>query len=110
MLYARFEVLKNIEKKLGNKHLNRFRASPLGNFLDHKITKSPFQLLYHIIRRQCSLTKEDELWFNFEERIVQFRLRDFEKITGLNCGSLPTLDMDKLSSRFITKYFDLKNL
>lgn len=30
----------------------------------------------------------------------------WKKTRSLNCGNLPTLDMEKLSGRFINKYFD----
>ena len=76
----------------------------MGSFLDLKITKFQSQLLYHIIRTQCTLTKEDALWFNFEGHITKFGIGDFETITGLNCGPLAPVDMAKLKDRFLSKY------
>ena len=77
-----------------------FRSSLFSNFLDLKITKFQSQLLFHIIRRQCALTKDDELWFNFEGNIAKFRIREYEATTGLNCGPLPQLNMEKLKVDF----------
>lgn len=62
--------------------------------------------MYHQIRRQFSITKEDELTFNFEGKIVKFGITDFEKITGLNCEEMPTLDMHKYNGKFVNKYFN----
>lgn len=87
-IYSRYKLLRNIETKLSSKYLTKFKASPFEKLLDLKITKFSRQLLYHNVRRQCSLTKEDELWFHFKEKLVQLGLRDFEKVMGLNCRNL----------------------
>ena len=45
------------------------------------------------------------MWFNFEETIAKFGIREFEAITGLNCGPLPTIDTYKLKEKFLFDYF-----
>ena len=98
-------LLQTLKKKLNRKQREMFRSSPFGNFLDLKITNFQSQLLFHIIRRQCTLTKEDELWFNFESHIAKFGIREYEAITGLNCGPLLQVNMEKLKGRLLGKYF-----
>lgn len=103
--YARLDVLNNIERRLIDEKLKRFKESPIESFLQLKIIKFPNKLLYYLFRRQCNLSKEDELWFNFEGKIVHFGIRKYEKIINLNCRALPMLDMEKLKGRFLGKYF-----
>ena len=51
------------------------------------------------------MTKEDELWFNFEGTIAKFDIREFEAITGLNCSLLTPVDISKVKGNFLAKYF-----
>ena len=82
-----------------------FKKITFVSFLDIKFSKFQSQLLYHIIRHQCTLIKDDELWFNFEGTIAKFGIREFEAITDLNCGPLPTVDISKVKNKFLSKYF-----
>ena len=50
------------------------------------------------------MTKEDELWFNFEGHIAKFGIREYEAITRLNCGPLPQVNMDKLKGKVFKNY------
>ena len=89
IIYARINILRNITRKLNSEQLESFRKLIFGSFLHLKISKFHIQLLYYIIRRQCTLTKEDELWFSFEGTLAKFGIREFKAIIGLNCGPLP---------------------
>ena len=51
------------------------------------------------------MTKDDELWFNFEGTIAKFGIKEFEAITGLNCDPLSTIDISKVKEKFMSKYF-----
>ena len=79
-----------------------FRKTSFGNFLDIKFQS---QLLNHIIRHQYTLTKDDELWFNFEGTIAKFGIKEFEAITGMNCGPLPLVHLSMVKGKFLSKYF-----
>uniref|UniRef100_A0A9I9EKY1 DUF1985 domain-containing protein n=1 Tax=Cucumis melo TaxID=3656 RepID=A0A9I9EKY1_CUCME len=50
--------------------------------------------LAHLIRRQCVSTDNNVLLFNIEGNIVEFGLRDFCLITGLNCGEYPIEEIE----------------
>lgn len=86
VIYANSEIIFNIKDNFNKEHFNKFQCSPFGHFPDFQVSKFPTQLLYHLIQRQCSITREDELTFNFEGKIVKFGIDEFEKIAGHNCG------------------------
>ena len=50
------------------------------------------------------------MWFNFEGTIAKFDIRKFEAITGLNCDSLPIVDISKVKEIFLSKYFKNEDL
>lgn len=105
-LYSKLDVISMIKNTLNEKQLKKFKKSCFGNFLDFKISKFSSQLFYHLIRRQCSSKKRNELWFNLEGKIHKFGIKDFALITGLNCGELPAIDMSKIQkAKFSRRYF-----
>ena len=104
-IYARLDVIRNIKRKLNTRKLEVFRNTSFGSFLNIKFSKLHSQLLYNIIKRQCTLKKINELWFNFKGTIAKFDIKEFEAIVGLNCGPLPTVDTFKVKERFLSKYF-----
>ena len=92
-VYCNLQTSDHIIESLSPSCLDLFKEGPFGHLLNLKMTKIPLQLLAHLIRRQCVSTDINVLLFNIEGNIVEFGLRDFCLITGLNCGEYPIEDV-----------------
>ncbi|KAF3444332.1 hypothetical protein FNV43_RR14022 [Rhamnella rubrinervis] len=95
------ETISMIKEKLSEYQMERFRGV-FGRILEVEKLKFSGHLVNHLLFKVCV---GNEMVFDLNGSIVKFTEREFEIITGLRCGELPTLEGRAGHSRIYDTYF-----
>ncbi|XP_019091553.1 PREDICTED: uncharacterized protein LOC104741704 isoform X2 [Camelina sativa] len=110
-IYSRPEYLGTIATLLkGSKEWERIKNSQFGKIFELPVARCSHsgKLLHGLLSRQLVTEKKHEMWFVFGGHPIRFSMREFQIVTGLRCGELPTQDeVDKHKDQYLSVWHRL---
>lgn len=89
-------AISNILRALEKDEVEALRRSPFGRLVE--IAEKPTfsgRFGRYIISRQLKVKKKHEAWFLFAGKPIRFSVKEFAKVTGLNCCKYPARSRKK---------------
>ncbi|KAL3648226.1 hypothetical protein CASFOL_007650 [Castilleja foliolosa] len=114
LLDVKRDLIEQIWTTLGEKMLDRFRASCFGAYLHYPKNQVPSAVMHLMISQQVIKegVEEDELWFLVGDKFVRLSKYEYALVTGLRFGPTnfdPNADYDCSKKGVYRKFVDPEN-